>query len=271
MRAATKRIDEAGGATDGVVGTATDFAQTLSTVLRENLVSAVLYGSAARGQYQNGVSDLNVLVLLRKLDLAALMQCAEPARAWAEAGNPPPLLLSWDEWRRSADVFAVEYSDMAEAHQVLLGEDPFSEIVVRPEHLRLQCERELKGKLIQLREHLLLAAAAPESLSQLLQRSLSTFLVLFRASLRLGGEQVPQAHAEVLNATAARAGFAAEPLLAILRARTGETELRPQLDDKVVSGYLEAVGRVVEWVDRLQPDLASAAPLTHVQPNTDRT
>lgn len=264
MKAATQQ----NGGGSSAAATAGEFAKRLRAVLGDNLAAAILYGSAARGQYQSGVSDLNVLVLLHQLDLATLTQCAEPARLWAEAGNPPPLLLSMDEWRRSADVFAIEYTDMEEAHQLLFGSDPFAEVQVRPEHLRLQCERELKSKLIQLREHLLLAGASPEALSQLLQRSLSTFLVLFRALLRLAGEQVPRAHAEVVRVTAARAEFSAEPLLAILRARTGEAALSPRLDDEVVSGYLAAVGQVVRWVDRLDPPPTEAFAVP-TQPQSD--
>lgn len=225
------------------------FAERLAESYGEALVSAVLYGSAARGEYQEGISDLNVLVLLRDTAPATVRRGTALAREWVGEGNPPPLLLGEEEWRRSADVFPIELSDIREAHRVLRGADPFAGVEIDPAHLRLQCENELKGKQIQLRERYLLSAGEPEELDALLRKSLSTFLVLFRSVLRLLGEEGARDPDAVVRRTAQRAGFDPAPLLEILRARRGEAKLRPGPDDPVVVGYLEAVERVVELVD----------------------
>jgi predicted nucleotidyltransferase len=167
----------------------------------------VLYGSAARGQYREGASDLNVLVLLRDTLPATLRRGSRLARAWVEEErNPPPLLLSEEEWRGSADVFPIEMSDIRDAHLVLHGADPFTGVEIALEDLRLQCEHELKGKQIQLRERYLLSAGEPAELEQLLARSFSTFLVLFRTVLRLDGGEAPRDAETVVRRTAERAG-----------------------------------------------------------------
>ena len=229
---------------------AQQFAWALEGVFDTELASVVLYGSAARGEYRPGVSDLNVLVLLREVSPAALRRATEAARAWVAEGNPPPLILSADEWRRSADVWAIEVADIRDAHLTLLGADPFSGVAVRPEDLRLQCERELKGKQIQLRERYLLFAGHPEELGDLVTRSFSTFLVLFRTVLRLDGGAGERDAETVVREVARRVGFDPEPLLEIHRARAAGEKLRPQADSPVVEGYLDAVSRVVDHVDR---------------------
>jgi hypothetical protein len=161
------------------------------------------------------------------------------------------MILGEEEWRRSADVFPIEYSDIRDAHRVLFGADPFTGIEVRAEDLRRQCEREIKGKHIQLREHFMLSAEDPAALGGLLVKSFPTFLVLFRTVLRLAGDAVPRDPEETIRATAARAGFDAAPLVEIARARAGRGELRPAADSAVVTGYLDAVQRVATYVDRL--------------------
>jgi predicted nucleotidyltransferase len=227
------------------------FSRSLVGVYGEDLRSVVLYGSAARGQFREGVSDLNVLALLRNAEAATIRRGSALARTWVKEGNPPPLLLGEEEMRRSLDVFPIEYADIRDAHVVLHGADPFADVEIRPEHLRLQCERELKGKQIQLREHYLLAAEEPAELGELLTRSISTFLVLFRTVLRLAGDAVPTGAEAVVHAVAARAGFAAEPLLEILRARTDGAALKPEPHAPVVTGYLDAVARTVDLIDRM--------------------
>lgn len=227
------------------------FAWALEGIFDTELVSVVLYGSAARGEYRPGVSDLNVLVLLRELTPAALRAAGGLAREWVAEGNAVPLLLSVDELRRSADVWAIEVTDIQDAHLTLLGADPFEGVSVRPEDLRLQCERELKGKHIQLRERYLLSAGQPEELGDLLVRSFSTFLVLFRTVLRLAGEAGARDAESVVRGVARTVGFSPEPMLEIHRARAAGEALRPPADSPLVVGYLDAVSRVVEHVDRL--------------------
>jgi predicted nucleotidyltransferase len=228
-----------------------ELAWALQAVYDDGLVSAVLYGSAARGEYRAGVSDLNVLVLLRDVSPAALRRGSEAARAWVAERNPPPLVMSVDEWRRSADVWAIELADIQDAHVRLAGADPFEGISIRPEDLRLQCERELKGKQIQLRERYLLFAGEPAELGELLVRSFSTFLVLFRTVLRLRGEPGVRDAESVVKRVADQVGFAPGPLLEIHRARAAGGKLTAEADSPLVVGYLDAVSRVVNHVDRL--------------------
>lgn len=226
-------------------------ARDLAGLYGADLESVVLYGSAARGHFHQGVSDLNVLVLLREAGPAALRRATPLARAWVEEGNPPPLVFAAEEWRRSSDVFPIELADIRDAHRVLHGADPFEGVRIEPAHLRLQCENELKGKHVQLRERYLLLSDRPEELGQVLKRSLSTFLVLFRTVLRLVGEEPPHDPEETIRRTAERAGFDAAPVLAILRARQQGGALRPAADAPEVAGYLDAVARTSDFVDRL--------------------
>lgn len=225
-------------------------ARDLEAAYGAALVSVVLYGSAARGDFRPGVSDLNVLVLLTDTRPSTLRHGSALARAWVSEGNQPPLVLSEAEWRASADVFPIEYSDIRDAHRVLHGADPFGGITIDLADLRHQCEHELKGKHIQLRERYLLASGDPAELRELLVRSFSTFLVLFRTVLRLAGGDAPRDPEAVIRQAAAQAGFDPAPLLAVHAARGGaKLDARPE--SPVVTGYLDAVEKVVEWVDRL--------------------
>lgn len=231
---------------------AEEFARELASRYGDDLVAVVLYGSAARGDYREGISDLNILVLLRTMDPPVLRRGTELARAWAAEGNPPPLMLSEAEWRASADVFPIEYSDMRDAHVVLHGDNPFAELLIDWEHLRLQCEHELKSKQIQLREQYLLLSSDPKGLGQLLTRSFPTFLTLFRAGLRLAGVTPPRDPAAAIEAVSSRAGFDPEPFRRVLHARSDAATLEPDATDPVVSGYLTSVARTTVWLDRLE-------------------
>src|SRR6187402_2425873 len=116
----------------------------LRVAYRERLSSVVLYGSAAGGDDIPNRSDFNVLVLLdgEGFDASSASAASAVARAWREAGNPPPLTMTVEEWRRSADIFPMEYADILERNRVLHGDPPFAGISVSNADLRLQLEHQ---------------------------------------------------------------------------------------------------------------------------------
>ena len=135
------------------------------------LAAVVLYGSAASGEAITGQSDVNVMVLCTALPLATMRSLGQTMRAWSEAGNPPVLEMTVQEWRTSADIFPMEYADILERHRVLHGTLPLEGITVRPEHLRLQLEQESMGKLLRLRRGVMVAGTDTAKQQELLRRS----------------------------------------------------------------------------------------------------
>ena len=140
----------------------------LHTAMGDDLVSVVLYGSAARGDYDAAASDLNVLIVVRELAPEALEHLSGPIRRWDRSGQPMPRLLSPTIIQESADVFPIEFLDIRASHRVLHGTDPFTAMGVHLDHLRAQCERELREKMMRLREAYLQAHDAPSVLTRLL-------------------------------------------------------------------------------------------------------
>ncbi len=231
--------------------TAERFAAELGAVLGPRLRSVVLHGSVARDEAVPGVSDINLLVLLDLVDPAALRLASPLARRWLEAGNSAPLVASWHEWEESTDAFAIEVADMRDAHVVLRGADPITMLPEDYQALRLQAERELRGKLVQLRTGLLLSAERPEEIGRLLLRALPSFTTYFRAILRLDGRQPPAHTEEVIREAGKLAGFDPAPLQRAWEARRAARPLKLPVDDPLTSGYYGAVVRATEYVDSL--------------------
>ncbi|HEV8148836.1 MAG TPA: nucleotidyltransferase domain-containing protein, partial [Gemmatimonadales bacterium] len=83
--------------------------------------SAVLYGSAARGEWQPGLSDVNLLLVCDSLRPEALRRLGATFDSLRRERQPPPLLVERDEWRRAVDVFPIEVTDMQLGHETLRG------------------------------------------------------------------------------------------------------------------------------------------------------
>jgi hypothetical protein len=215
-----------------------------------SLASVVLYGSAAGGDHVQNRSDYNVLVLVESISAASLAAASAVARAWNEAGNPPPMTMTVDEWRGSSDIFPMEYADILERHRILHGAAPFDGIVVSPADLRLQLEQQVMGKLLQLRQGALLAGTDGKRQTELVSASLSTMMVLFRAVIRLRGERPARDNASIAARVGALAGFDPTPFTRAVRHVRGAEKLSSSDAGSVLAGYLTAIEQLHHYLDR---------------------
>jgi predicted nucleotidyltransferase len=216
--------------------------------LGDRLLSVVLYGSAARGDYHERTSDLNLLLVLRDVSPPTLEALGRAVAHWERRGQPVPRLFTPELIADAADVFPIEFLDIGRDRVVLHGADPFATLDVQPQHLRLQCERELREKLMRLREGYVEVHARPRELERLLTDSYTTFLALFRGGLRLLGPDVPLHNDDVAAAFCERAGLDRTPFDEVGRLKRGERaagDLR-----ELFARYYAELTRAVALVNR---------------------
>jgi hypothetical protein len=223
--------------------------EQLKSDLGEDLRSVILYGSAAAGDHVGKHSDYNILVVTTKLDTNLLTAMSGTTGRWVRKGNPPPLMFTRDRLSKSADVFPIELLDMKGTHRVLHGEDVLKDITVSRDNLRLELEHELKGKLIKLREQFLLTKGKSRAVVDLMIDSLSTFLVLFRAALRLYQAEVPQHKLEALQALGKHITFDADVFETIYRLKAEGGKGKDGDTEALFERYLVAVEAVTDAVD----------------------
>ncbi len=233
-----------------------EFATELETALGDNMVSYMLFGSLVRG---GGRNVPRTLLVVRDAKPAALRKIEEHISKWAKKGFPPPLIFSERGWYDSADVFPIEIEDMREAHRVLRGTDPLDGVVTTQEDLRAELEREVRGKLLQLRTEFAATASDGKALGSLLTESASTFFILFRATLRLAGRVPPTDAAELVMETANLAdldGTAFDWILGEL-ADKKQPNLKPY--DVIGDRYVEQIELLAHFVDsyEIKPDQGS--------------
>lgn len=208
--------------------------------------SALLYGSAARGEFVPGRSDVNLMLVPDHVDPEVMAELSTALRDWELEKQPPPLLLSREELLRGTDVFPIEITDIKVAYQVLRGDDPVAGLTVQPSDLRRALERELRGKQLRLRQAYAAFREKPEMLGPVAQGSIAVILVLFRSVLCLVGQPVPDTSPETVNAAAAALGVNAELLGDILKHRARKDW---SMDRERFEEYMATVAQVVRKVD----------------------
>jgi predicted nucleotidyltransferase len=130
----------------------TQWVEAVKAQQGKQLISVMLYGSAVRGEYSSKHSDLNLLVVLKEIELAQLSLLGALTRK--HLGTYAPNLVFWTqaEIENAWDVFPLEFSDIQARHQVLFGQDLFAKKKLSLKNVRYQLEFELRSKLLRLRE-----------------------------------------------------------------------------------------------------------------------
>src|SRR5882762_5647139 len=216
----------------------------------DNLASVVIYGSAAAGDHIELRSDYNLLIALNRITPEDLRLAQAPMREWQRLGHPLPVYFTVEELADAADVFPIEFHQMANARIVLFGKDPFEFVKLSDENLRHQTEYELRSKLIQLRRLYIPASVSIEKLCDLMSDSLASFAALFRAVLMLHGEPAPVAKPDCVRATARRFGLDPEPFEKIFAFRASDYLPPTEKEANDIFGaYMIQIDRVIQVVD----------------------
>jgi predicted nucleotidyltransferase len=129
----------------------TDVLRKAREVFNADLLSVVLYGSAAAGQMRP-TSDVNVLLVLKRLDFSAGERLSEALHLAEAAVGLRVMFLLETEVADAATAFALKFADITDRHVLLYGSDPFAALAVpRPAKI-FRLKQVLLNLILRMRE-----------------------------------------------------------------------------------------------------------------------
>jgi hypothetical protein len=227
---------------------------SLKQELGENLYSCCVYGSAVRGNAIEGVSDLNLLIILNQSDAAAHEAVARAIGGRAEID---PFVLGRRGFERSERAFATKFASIQRNYRVLAGADPLATFTVDAGLEKFLCEQALRNLRLRL-AHMFITRQQGKGYGQFLVRNVTTMFVQFSEALRLNGVTVPsafEARIPVLEGAFKIQGQVLRDLLALKKAPH-------RLSDQECIAWHE---RVFPMVDAVLGSLEAQWPATPVK------
>lgn len=232
------------------------FCADLEALYGDDLLSVILYGSCARGEYVPKKSDINFMLLLTEGGIAQLGKALKLTEKWHRRAVATPLFLTRAYIETSLDTFPVEMLNFQAAYRVLRGEDPLKNLVFDRQMLRLQCERELKGKLLQLREQFLETAGSTRRIKDLIARSLPTFFAIFQGVVYLHGKPPQPGREKLLDTMQEILGLNRALFSELYSVRDGNVSLNANGAITIMERYIEEVRCLALAVDSLEEPAA---------------
>lgn len=236
-----------------VVRRATPFLMELLSRHESDIHSAHLVGSAVTDDFIEKTSDINSLVVLHRMDLGFIERLAPLGKKFGRKGIAAPLVMTPEYIQRSLDSFPVEFLDFRLLHRTVSGDDILKDLSVPRQPLQLQCERELKTKLIGLRQGYLFSLGKRRLLAPVLVRSFTGSLPLFRSIIHILGKEPPVLRRDVLAVLGAATKidttvFERLTMLKTRHLKPSDQELRGLFEDYYRT--LESLGTIVDELHR---------------------
>lgn len=227
------------------------FTEKIIEKLGENLHSITVVGSGLTQDYRHGQSDINIVLVLDKINPLSLDAIAGLTKQTSKKKISAPLLMTPAYIARSIDVFGIEFLDFQLNHQTILGSDPFASLTFNKKNVRLQCERELKAMLIRLRQGYIASAAHKKLIRDILISTIKGLAPLLRAMLWLKDTNRPVEAQPTFKKTAEVFSIDINPLIKVLRWH--HENLRQ--DDAEVKASFESVYTTVEQLALIVDEL----------------
>jgi predicted nucleotidyltransferase len=135
---------------EDVVRVLDEFVAAARAAFGDDLVSVLLYGSAAEGAVR-ATSDVNVILVLSSFVPAKADRLRDPLRTAYAAVKLSAMFLLRDEVAAAAQSFAQKFADVLRRRRVLYGEDPFSTISIPREALVARLNQVLLNLTLRMR------------------------------------------------------------------------------------------------------------------------
>lgn len=221
------------------------------TIFGEELISIILYGSGAGEDYIPGKSDLNFLITLTDRGIEGLDRALETVGRWRKCNVAIPLFMTRSYVAGSLDAYPVEFLNMKRRYRVVSGDDVLAPLAFDPQLIRLQIEREFRGKLLHLRSGYFATEGKANKIRDLIGASLTAFVSLFGALLCLKKLEIPKGKRDIITTAGRAFGFDAEVFLKCEEIRRKADPFSSAEVQAVFQDYLKEVRRLCELIDRM--------------------
>jgi hypothetical protein len=226
------------------------YTKDVKSAFGDQLEGLLIYGSAVRGEFLPGRSNLNLLLLVAGYDAATLKRYEPVHKRWSKEGVITPLFLTDQEIKTSSALFPLEFIEIQEYHRVLGGRDPFVGFHVDMARVGDAVMQGLAGHVLRLRQRFAEAGGANDAVMILLPLAVTSTVPLLRGIQRMRGWPVLAQSDAVIKDVADRLQIDLQGFHDALMLKRGIISPGPSEIARVFDRYLLAATLLAEAVRR---------------------
>ena len=233
------------GLPSNVVTILTDFVKETDGALGDELVSVVLFGSAAEGRMKAS-SDVNLILVLRRFEAEKLQALNGSLLAAQAAIQLQAMFLLESEIAAAVECFAQKFADILRRHRVIFGKDVFAGVTVPRSAEVFRLRQILLNLTLRLREAYVARAARPEHAERVLADTFGLLRAAAATLLELEGAVATDSDAAL--ASVAHSLQASETVAQVSAAHERKPVVEPR---QMLAQVITFVTRITERAAKL--------------------
>lgn len=228
------------------------FLSEMVGLYRGDLVSIFSYGSVTGPDYDPRSSDINLCVVLKDVSLERLKPALPAVRKAMKSRVTAPLFLSPSYIKGSVDTFPIEFGSMRNTRLVLFGEDALAGIDPKKEDLRRECEAQLKGRLVTMRQAYLEQALDRKGIERVIKAAVKSLMPVFGAILMIKpGIAVPACKEKMIELVSSELKVDLSSVVEIIRDGKADGKIAGKKAEQILGEFISQVERLAEAVDKI--------------------
>ena len=218
------------------------FLHELGSLPGIDVKSVILYGSAVSEAYRPDRSDVNLLCLVGKIDLAVLRDLVEPV-ARGRGGSLAPFFLTDEDVKATVDIFPLKYMAMKNRYRLLSGIDFLKDLEVKADYALPRIRQRLMNMLLRMRRYYLVNNG--QRLTAIMAPQAKRFTETLGILLFIRGQNADNDRA-IIEASAREFSLSPDTLRELYGLRDVEASLSREDEENLFARFLEAVRQVSE-------------------------
>ncbi|MFH1847202.1 MAG: hypothetical protein ABH869_06595 [Candidatus Omnitrophota bacterium] len=228
------------------------FLSEIYDVFGQEIISIFVYGSITGSDYNPRRSDINAAIVTKEFPFESLKPILKTVRNGIKHKISAPLFLTPAYIKMSLDTFPMEFMSMKDSRRVLYGEDVLENVEVKAEDLRRECEYQIKGKIITIRQAYLEQGLRARGIEKLIKASFRALIPVFYAILRIKLSQVPpRGKEEILCQLSEECGVDVASFLEVLRDKKNDGCIAGKEAEVFLKDFLFQLGTLADMVDKM--------------------
>ncbi|MBU1161128.1 MAG: hypothetical protein KKF96_01115 [Proteobacteria bacterium] len=219
---------------------------------KDNIHSITITGSALTDDFDPEKSDVNSVFVLNKINLRFFEVLAPLGKTYGKKGISAPLIMTPEYIMRSLDVFPIEFLNIKLLHETIFGEDLFQNLLIDRPDLRLQCERELKVRLIGLRQGYISSVGDAKILTDLFINTIAGYIPLFRGIILIFGKEPPLKNEDVLAVLEEVSGVNTQVFRTVLKQKRQKKKMMITQLNAIFKDYYVAIEKLGDITDGIK-------------------
>ena len=225
------------------------FTSELKNQYKDSLLSIYMYGMATKNEFIEGVTSINLLVIVKELDIIQIEKIASKANQYKTKSSIIPRFVTEKNVLTGLDVFAIDYYEIQKEGINIFGKNVLEGEKILEKDLIWQLERDTKAMRMKLIQSFWRNVEQPKILRNALYINLRQLIKLLRVALDIKKINYTNRN-DVAEKGATAFGYNKETLIEIINKRDTKDKLTKDQIIKLVKNLFQVIAKMDDYFDK---------------------